>query len=481
MSNLTISDTEIRINNFGENLCSALRQTFIGSGVDDIFTIPTDAISQGPISGEILFALGQGMNIGIRPDTNTTQWDEYSGTITVRLRGQRTLDGPSITSGILSEFNARAARINALMQIQSQGTAVTTRSPFDVLNLPYYSVKFIRPQGIVPYVDWDFNQNVMEMTYGIEFCIAPTAWLTVFTPVSAWTAETAAEADQWEAIAWSPSLALFAAVAANGTNRVMTSPDGITWTSRVAAGSGSWQAITWSPALGLFAAVSNSGGTFIMTSPDATTWTQRTAPGGGALSGVVWSPDLALFVAVALAGAVQVLTSTNGTTWTARTAASTNQWKAVAWSPSLSLFVAVANTGTGQVMTSPDGITWTTQTAATEPIGWASIAWSPSLALFVAVGPSGSIMTSADGITWTARTAPDTTATFTSVVWSVELALFLAVASGGTYRVAASIDGATWLGYSAAEANNWQGVAWSPARAIFAAVSSNGTHRVMIS
>ena len=38
--------------------------------------------------------------------------------------------------------------------------------------------------------------------------------------------------NNWRAIAWSPELSLFAAVAFSGTgNRVMTSPDGITWSA----------------------------------------------------------------------------------------------------------------------------------------------------------------------------------------------------------------------------------------------------------
>lgn len=176
MSNLTISTREIQINNFGENFANALRETFIGSGLDDIFSIPTDSMTQQQISGEIYFALGQGTNMGQRLDTGAVVWDTYLGTITVKLRGQRTMDGPAITPGILSQFNANGAKINAIMQIQGQGVAVTTRGPFDDTNLPYYSVKFIRPQAIVPYTDWDFLQDVLEMTYGVEFSINPGAW-----------------------------------------------------------------------------------------------------------------------------------------------------------------------------------------------------------------------------------------------------------------------------------------------------------------
>lgn len=173
---VNVSDREVQINNFGENFAAGLRQTFNASGLDDIFSIPTDGAAQGRISGEILFALGQGLNIGQRADTGDTVWDAYSGTLTIRLRGGRLYDGPSITPQVLSEFNARAARINAIMQIQGQGLAVTIRGPFDTGNLPFYSVKYIRPQGITPYTDWDYLQDVIEMVYGVEFSILASAW-----------------------------------------------------------------------------------------------------------------------------------------------------------------------------------------------------------------------------------------------------------------------------------------------------------------
>ncbi|TGL59030.1 hypothetical protein EHQ64_16635, partial [Leptospira sarikeiensis] len=48
-----------------------------------------------------------------------------------------------------------------------------------------------------------------------------------------WTARSASAASGWWGIAYGKGL--FVAVGDSGTNRVMTSPDGITWTSRTAA------------------------------------------------------------------------------------------------------------------------------------------------------------------------------------------------------------------------------------------------------
>jgi hypothetical protein len=66
-------------------------------------------------------------------------------------------------------------------------------------------------------------------------------------------------------ITWSPELSLFVAVAISDTNRVATSPDGITWTSRTIDANG-WDSITWSPELSLFAAVAYSGTNRVATS-----------------------------------------------------------------------------------------------------------------------------------------------------------------------------------------------------------------------
>jgi len=58
---------------------------------------------------------------------------------------------------------------------------------------------------------------------------------------------------------------LFVAVAGSGTNRVATSPDGITWTGRTIEAY-DWVSVTWSPELSLFVVVSWSGTNRVATS-----------------------------------------------------------------------------------------------------------------------------------------------------------------------------------------------------------------------
>ena len=78
-----------------------------------------------------------------------------------------------------------------------------------------------------------------------------------------WTARSAAEANTWYAVTYGNGL--FVAVANNGTNRVMTSPDGVTWTARSAAQANLWSAVTYGN--GLFVAVAYSGTNRVMTAP----------------------------------------------------------------------------------------------------------------------------------------------------------------------------------------------------------------------
>jgi hypothetical protein len=54
-------------------------------------------------------------------------------------------------------------------------------------------------------------------------------------------------------------------VAQSGTNRIMTSPDGVTWTAQTTAGSDSWVSVAYGN--GTFVAVSSSGTHRVMTSP----------------------------------------------------------------------------------------------------------------------------------------------------------------------------------------------------------------------
>jgi hypothetical protein len=211
-----------------------------------------------------------------------------------------------------------------------------------------------------------------------------------------WTSRSAAADSNWKSVTYGNGL--FVAVAFDGTgNRVMTSPDGITWTARTAAAASGWYGVTYgmidssvtSTASGTlvpgFVAVANGGTNRVMTSPDGITWTARTAAEASGWNSVTYGDGL--FVAVANGGTNKVMTSPDGITWTSLADGASFNWLSVTYGNGL--FVAVAVGGTGnRVMTSPDGITWTPRAAAPNTTAWFSVAHgSPGgTPTFVAVG-----------------------------------------------------------------------------------------------
>lgn len=203
---------------------------------------------------------------------------------------------------------------------------------------------------------------------------------------------------------WVPELAMYVSVVDNGTNRAMTSTDGINWSVSPINNAVAWRGLTWSKQLGLLVAVGGTGG--ITTSPDGYTWTTRTSP-SSVWYGVEWAPELNLFVAV---GANAIATSSDGIVWTARTSPANQNWLSVAWSAELSTFVAVSDNGTLRKMVSSDGINWSLRGGLTTPTGntdafygYRKVVWSREFGSFFAISNRG-IDNNLPGCTWTLPT-----------------------------------------------------------------------------
>jgi len=281
-----------------------------------------------------------------------------------------------------------------------------------------------------------------------------------------WTARSATEASFWSSVTFGNGT--FVAVSVSGTNRVMTSTDGITWTARSVPAS-TWTSVTYGN--GLFVAVAGFGTDRIMTSPDGVTWTSR-GSSTDSWSGITYGNSV--FVAVGAGSTNRVMTSTDGITWTNRsipTSSSGAQWKSVTWGNNK--FVAISYTGfNDRVMTSPDGVTWT-YAQAIHNGNWSSIAYGNNLFVATASNPGMSsdyVMTSSDGITWTPRTAA------AAVSWNAVVyggGKFVAVASSGSNRVMTSTDGITWTGHSAADASDWSSVTYG--NGVYVAIATNGS------
>ena len=190
------------------------------------------------------------------------------------------------------------------------------------------------------------------------FSLPGSAWAGGVT----WTARAATEANVWRAVTYGNGL--FVAVAATGTNRVMTSPDGATWTARAATEANAWIEVTYGD--GLFVAVAQSGTNRVMTSPDGITWTPRSATEANTWRSVTYGDGR--FVAVAANGTNRVMTSDatspgftlSKTTASVSEAGGTDSFTVVlADQPSSDVVLSVVSADTGEVAVSPAQLTFT--------------------------------------------------------------------------------------------------------------------------
>jgi alpha-tubulin suppressor-like RCC1 family protein len=307
-----------------------------------------------------------------------------------------------------------------------------------------------------------------EMTVA-DACASPSLAtsnsITMTCPVVGkdWLATSATGNAGWQSVTYGNGL--FVAVAAFSSDKVMTSPDGITWTPRVAAAPNHWKSVTFGN--GLFVALSSDGSSRAMTSPDGINWTivSGTLPFGD-WEGVTFGNNRFVAVSVNRSAApdnYQFMTSTDGSNWTYAPPPQMSRWQSVAYGNGK--FVAVSSNGAYRAMTSTDGINWTLST--TVPSGsWNCVTYGNGV--FVAVEENNNrVMTSTDdGITWTLHTVPEAN-DWESVTFGG--GLFVAVAETGTNRVMTSPDGITWTPYPAALQKRWFGVTYGNDR--FVAVS----------
>jgi len=304
--------------------------------------------------------------------------------------------------------------------------------------------------------------------------------------VSTWTSRTT-NTNQWFGLCWSPQLGIFVAtsITSSGTNKIMTSPDGVNWTLRTtSANTHIYRNVVWSPKLNLFVAVGASSTTDdpVIISSDGITWTNVLVPNNANWYGIVWSPELNLFVATADfadTSNVSIMTSPDGTNWTNRTVpVSGYSLRDICWSAELGLFITVASSGgtTDRVLKSTDGITWSVvNTPASKQ--YFTVCWSKELGLFVALSIDNTttdIITSTDGDNWNLGILPAGNL-WRSVKWSSQLGIFVACGSGPSNGIMSSPDGINWTIRTAPTGNQYRTVSWSPELGIFSVVSQAGT------
>jgi hypothetical protein len=296
-------------------------------------------------------------------------------------------------------------------------------------------------------------RNSIQAAYmaRIEAVAAPPDVLPVGT-ASTWTGKTIGLAE-WQDVAWSPELGLFAAIRVEGTSTdIYTSPDGMTWTAKTTPTTPvgqNWKAICWSAERGEFMATGQPYTNVAMYSSDGETWTQATGTGDFGGEVIIWVRELALYIGIGVVSSQSgsVATSPDGLAWTGRYTYPNPPVACLGWAPALGLLVAM---GQNHVITSSNGVAWNLGTPPNDLL-WHTVAWSPELGRFCAGSGGGgtatdTAATSPDGLAWTTHVVNDGTYNRNpiSVVWSRTRLLFVAGFENLGLNAASSPDGETW-------------------------------------
>ncbi len=233
-----------------------------------------------------------------------------------------------------------------------------------------------------------------------------------------WTARTAATYAYWRSVAFGNGV--FVAVSTNGV--AMTSSDGITWALQTLVNGAQWRSVAFGG--GLFVAVSSNGTERVITSPDGITWTSQITP----VPAVGWRSVTygnGRYVAVGTGG---VMTSPDGFVWTSYTSVDSDNadWRSVAFGNGR--FVAVNLDGWHNIaISSVNGLNWTTIATPAASDSWLGVTYGDGKFVAISYGPTNGVMTSPDGLTWTGNNAADGN-TWSAVTYAN--GLFVAVGDG---------------------------------------------------
>jgi len=274
-----------------------------------------------------------------------------------------------------------------------------------------------------------------------------------------WTLQSPPESHPWSAVAYGNGR--FVAVTYTGTNRVMTSEDGVVWKAYPAPAY-AWSGVTYGN--GQFVAISSTGS---MTSSDGINWTYHAWSGISCdTRGIGYGNGL--YIAVG-ENDDRIVTSPDGVNWTARTGG----FNMMSATYGNGAYVAVGTSNNIQYST--DGINW----AGVSPGGsnrWRSVCYGNGLFVAVSSYSSNRVATSPDGINWTLRTSSGEGNQWYAVTYGD--GLFVALARYGTNKVMTSPDGINWTGISA-DTERWTGITYG--NGVFVGVADDGTYRVMTS
>ena len=220
---------------------------------------------------------------------------------------------------------------------------------------------------------------------------------------TAWASGTEAENNIWQDVAYGNGR--FVAVSSDGTNRVMSSLNGIDWTTHL-VNTLPWYAVIYANNMFVAVATGNSNTNRVMYSSTGTSWTSTSLQDENSFT--MYDNCIAYgagkFVIVGVMGADNIRYSTTGTSWTKGSASESSGWRGIAYGNGY--FVSTAVTGTNRVMRSTNGTSWSSITGTTSGNDWVghyNIAYGNGTFVTTSSSATNSVKYSTNnGATWTA-------------------------------------------------------------------------------
>lgn len=190
---------------------------------------------------------------------------------------------------------------------------------------------------------------------------------------------------EWLSVAWSQPLNTLVAV---GAGVIMYSTDGgATWAGVTPPEANTWNQVIWTTnrdgSNGKFVAVAGDGNNRVMTSPDGVTWAVRDCPSEQWYS-VAWNGERY----VAISNGTKFMTSTDGEYWELVNSDffPAIGWFKLIWNDECNMFMSLSFGNGGMVITSPDGFSWDLRPHGQPATFAIDHVWHSGRGMFVACG-----------------------------------------------------------------------------------------------
>ena len=315
--------------------------------------------------------------------------------------------------------------------------------------------------------------------------------------LESWTPQTSITSNTWKAVAYSPSLNIYVAIASNNANTssFASSTDGLTWTIRTAPASKTWNDVVWNEDRKAFFAVSDASSgasNAFATSTNGTSWSGISAPATQHYRAITYVRETGQFILNSTASSNEIYFSSNFTTWFRYRTVFGVQFNQIFYSRKFSRYYNMwnTNTSTSSIVTTLEygtgpladntqlngsGYVNLPVADAVRSFKWGAESLELGVMVLVATdtnSASQSVAYSTNGVVFTYTSASEA-ASWSKVIWVTELSMFVAISSDATPKMMKSTDGINWSSVTLpAGLTALSNIAWIPETGTFMLVSS---------